>query len=67
MTSAHAAGAATQGIFIHLADGDAHYERAQDAGAEIVKPLEDLPYGRSYAARDPDGHPWFFRTPLAKR
>jgi len=58
---------ATQGIFIYLADVDAHYERAQAAGAEIVKPPEDLPYGRSYTARDPDGHPWFFTTPPAER
>jgi uncharacterized glyoxalase superfamily protein PhnB len=35
--------------------------------AEIVKPPEDLPYGRSYTAHDPDGHPWFFTTPPAER
>jgi PhnB protein len=67
MGSAHVAEAATQGIFIYLADVDGHYERAQAAGAEIVKPPEDLPYGRSYTARDPDGHPWFFTTPPAER
>ena len=67
MGSAHAAEAATQGIFIYLADVDAHYERAQAAGPEIVKPPEDLPYGRSYTARDPEGHPWFFTTPPAER
>jgi uncharacterized glyoxalase superfamily protein PhnB len=50
-----------------LADVDAHYERAQAAGAEIVKPPEDLPYGRSYTAREADGHPWFFTTPPAER
>jgi PhnB protein len=67
MVSAHEAEMATQGIFIYLADVDAHYERAQAAGAEIVKPPEDLSYGRSYTARDPDGHPWFFTTPPAER
>jgi hypothetical protein len=56
MVSAHEADAATKGIFIYLADVDAHYERAKAAEAEIVKPPEDLPYGRSYTARDPDGH-----------
>jgi hypothetical protein len=40
MVSAHEAHAATQGIFIYLADVDAHYERARAAGAEIVKPPE---------------------------
>jgi PhnB protein len=67
LVSAHEADAATQGIFVYLADVDTHYERAQAAGAEIVKPPEDLPYGRSYTARDPDGHPWFFTTPPAER
>lgn len=63
MSSPRGAGTATQGIFIYLHDVDAHYERALAAGAEIVKPPEDLPYGRSYTARDLDGHPWFFTTP----
>jgi hypothetical protein len=51
MVSAHKSGMATQGIFIYLADVDAHYEQAKAAGAEIVKPPED------FSARDPDGHP----------
>jgi len=54
---------ATQGIFVYLADVDAHYERARAAGAEIVHPPRDESYGRSYTARDIDGHPWFFTTP----
>ena len=57
--------AATQGVFIYLDDVDAHYRRAKAAGAEIDKPPVDLPYGRSYTARDPEGHPWFFTTPPA--
>jgi PhnB protein len=56
-------GAATQGVFIYLADVDAHYERARAGGATIEKAPEDLPYGRSYTARDLEGHPWFFTTP----
>jgi hypothetical protein len=36
MRSAHVAEAATQGIFIYLADVRARYERAQAAGAEFV-------------------------------
>ena len=55
--------AATQGVFIYLDDVDAHCQRAKAAGAEIDKPPEDLSYGRSYTARDPEGHPWFFTTP----
>lgn len=56
---------ATQGIFVYLADVDAHYERARAAGAEIVHPPQDRPYGRTYTVRDLDGHPWFFTTPPA--
>jgi PhnB protein len=54
---------ATMGIFIYLADVDSHYERARDAGAEIVKAPDDESYGRTYTVRDLDGHPWFFTTP----
>ena len=53
---------ATMGIFIYLADVDAHYERARAAGAEIVQPPHDEEWGRTYTARDLDGHPWFFTT-----
>lgn len=63
MINAREAGVATQGVFVYIADVDAHYERARAAGAEIEKPPEDLSYGRSYTARDLDGHPWFFTTP----
>ena len=63
MMSADEAQAATQGVFIYIADVDAHYTRARDAGATIDTPPQDLPYGRSYAARDLEGHPWFFTTP----
>jgi PhnB protein len=65
MLSVRETGTATQGVFIYLADVDAHCERARAAGAEIDRPLEDLPYGRSYSARDLEGHPWFFTTPPA--
>jgi PhnB protein len=54
---------ATMGIFIYLADVDAHFERAREAGAEIVQAPYDEPYGRTYTVRDLDGHPWFFTTP----
>jgi uncharacterized glyoxalase superfamily protein PhnB len=57
--------AATQGVFVYLPDVDAHFARARDAGAEIVVPPHDQDYGRTYTARDPDGHPWFFTTPPA--
>ena len=36
-------------------------EAAEAAGAEIVTPMEETPYGsREYVARDPEGHLWSF-------
>ena len=56
-------GGVTQSIYIVVDDADAHYERAVEAGAEIVRELEDTPYGsRDYSARDPEGHIWNFGT-----
>jgi uncharacterized glyoxalase superfamily protein PhnB len=63
MASPRATGVATQGVFVYLANVDAHYERAKGAGAEVVHPPKDEPYGRTYAAPDLDDHPWFFTTP----
>ncbi len=54
---------ATAGVFIYLDDVDSHFTRAEAAGAEIVHPPKNVDYGRTYTARDPDGHPWFFTTP----
>ena len=56
-------GAATMGVFVYLDDVDRHYEVAKAAGAEIVHPPKDEPYGRTYWANDREGHPWFFTTP----
>ena len=51
------------GIYVAVDDADAHYERAKAAGAEMVREIEDTPYGsREYTARDPEGHVWSFGT-----
>ena len=56
-------GGVTQSIYIVVEDADAHYDRAVEAGAEIVRELQDTPYGsRDYSARDPEGHLWNFGT-----
>ena len=56
-------GGITQSIYIVVEDTDAHYARAVEAGAEIVRELENTPYGsRDYSARDPEGHLWNFGT-----
>jgi uncharacterized glyoxalase superfamily protein PhnB len=51
------------GIYIVVADPDAHCARAREAGAEIVRELNDTDYGsREYGARDPEGNAWHFGT-----
>jgi uncharacterized glyoxalase superfamily protein PhnB len=50
-------------IYITVSDPDRHYERAREAGAEIVRELTDQPYGsREYGARDLEGNAWSFGT-----
>ncbi len=63
LASPRTAGLATMGVFVYLDDVDAHHARASAEGAEIPHPPHDVPYGRTYEARDVDGHPWYFTTP----
>ena len=63
LTTPQRAGAATMGVFIYLDDVDKHYAAAEAAGAEIRDRPKDVPYGRTYSAVDPEGHPWYFTTP----
>jgi uncharacterized glyoxalase superfamily protein PhnB len=51
------------GVYVAVDDVDAHHDQAVSAGAEITMGLTDQPYGsREYAARDPEGNPWYFGT-----
>jgi uncharacterized glyoxalase superfamily protein PhnB len=50
-------------IYVVVEDPDAHHERARDAGADIIRELQDTHYGsREYGARDPEGNSWYFGT-----
>lgn len=56
-------GVETQSCYLVIDDADAHYARAQDAGAEIVLELKSDGLGRrGYSCRDPEGHIWNFGT-----
>lgn len=58
-------GAATGTTAVMVEDVDAHHRQAIDAGAEIIYPPTDQPYGyREYSARDPEGGLWSFMKPL---
>jgi uncharacterized glyoxalase superfamily protein PhnB len=55
----------TCSLYVIVDDVDAHYRRATTAGAEIVEEPNDLPFGhRRYGCRDPQGHEWFFASPI---
>ena len=44
-------------------DADAAHARAVAAGATIVRPLQDTPYGsREFSVKDPEGHSWSVGT-----
>jgi uncharacterized glyoxalase superfamily protein PhnB len=60
-------GQETVGLYVLVDDVDAHYERARAAGAEILEEPADQVYGdRRYAARDPEGHHWYFAQQIAQ-
>ncbi|HEX2069246.1 MAG TPA: VOC family protein [Actinomycetota bacterium] len=48
------------GVHIYVDDLDAHYERAKQAGARILREPQTEPYGRLYNAADLEGHRWMF-------
>jgi uncharacterized glyoxalase superfamily protein PhnB len=54
------------GVHVAVEDIDAHYARAQAAGATILSELEDnTGIGqRQYRAEDLEGHRWMFATSL---
>jgi uncharacterized glyoxalase superfamily protein PhnB len=56
-------GVGTQSVCLIVEDADAVHARAAAAGAEIVMPPSDMPYGgRAFACRDPEGHVWHVGT-----
>jgi uncharacterized glyoxalase superfamily protein PhnB len=49
----------------YVDDADAHCARAREAGALILRPPTDQPYGvREYDALDHEGQEWYFCQPL---
>lgn len=56
-------GGGPSGIYVVVADVDAHHARAAAQGMEILMPPTDQDYGsRDYMARDPEGNVWSFGT-----
>ena len=54
------------GLYVHVADVDAHYAHAKGQGAQVDGEPADQTYGvRSYGAIDLEGNQWWFSTPLS--
>jgi uncharacterized glyoxalase superfamily protein PhnB len=53
-------------LLVRVEDADRHREQAERAGARILNPPTDYPYGeRQYTAEDPGGHRWTFSQSIA--
>jgi MerR family transcriptional regulator, thiopeptide resistance regulator len=58
-------GVSTHCMAVMVDDVERHHERAGTAGAAVVYPPKNMPYGvREYAARDLEGGLWSFMTPI---
>lgn len=58
-------GTASAIVVAAVSDADAHAEHARARGARLTYGPLDAPYGvREYGARDDEGHPWTFQSPL---
>lgn len=56
-------GLETRSSYIVVADADAVYARAKQAGGTIVRELQNTDYGsREFTVRDPEGHSWSVGT-----
>lgn len=66
-TTPEQSGVHTQSVFVRVEDADAHYRQARTAGAEILQRPEDMHGDRRYLAADPEGHHWWFFSPIGDR
>jgi uncharacterized glyoxalase superfamily protein PhnB len=56
-------GIETRSAYIIVDDAEVVHARAVAAGAQLVRPLQDTPYGsREFTVKDPEGHSWSVGT-----
>lgn len=56
-------GTETRSAYIVVPDADAVYARAKEAGATILRAIQDTDYGsREFTVKDPEGHSWSVGT-----
>jgi PhnB protein len=59
-------GDVSSAVHVTVPDVQATFERANVAGAQIIEPPTDQPYGgRRFGASDPEGHEWWFSQPAS--
>lgn len=52
-------GVETRSAYIVARDPEAVWQRAQEAGATVVRPIQNTDYGsREFSIKDPEGHTW---------
>ena len=50
-------------VYVVTDDPDAVWQRAQDLGARVLRPMQDTDYGsRGFSVADPEGTSWSFGT-----
>ncbi|MCZ7684160.1 MAG: VOC family protein [Sandaracinaceae bacterium] len=66
--SARSLGKLHAGVYVFVEDVDAHCDRARAAGAKVMLPPADQPWGdRMYCAVDHEGQFWMFARRLVSR
>ena len=56
-------GVETRSAYLVVPDADAVYTRAQEAGAVVVRPINNTDYGsREFTVKDLEGHSWSVGT-----
>ncbi len=59
LRSVQAFGGSGANMFLYVDDADAVAKQAVAAGAKLISPVEDKPYGRSGGVKDPFGLDWW--------
>ena len=65
-TPAQLEGRRTQSMYVRVDDIDAHYARAEAAGATLFGAPSEAHGHRRYRAEDPEGHQWWFVQPTTR-
>ena len=62
MCSVETMGGSPVHFFLYVHDVDTRFQQAIDAGAKVLMPVAEQPYGRSGGFTDPFGHTWWLST-----